>query len=313
MRPSIAFCSCTRSKWPMNRARCCGNAGGCSRQADACSRWCRTGAGCGRASIRPHLGRAAPTRAPRSRTSCATPGSLRSAGAKRSTFPRSHAAGSCARQWRGNGRVRRFQRHLPACTSSRRQSRSIAPFRYDANDGDSYRRSSRRWRPHPADESVAAGGIIITGPAAALLSTLEVLARTTMPAPPAMQREAIRLVIVAIGAVKILRRLLPLRLPAAGDEGRQPIDVVCVVAARLIRTRRILLMRRRERLRVARQIGLRLGGAERRLLSGSPRSLLLIPLLEYVVARPRGLGLGPCKMRIVLPELFLRDRNEPII
>ena len=56
-----------------------------------------------------------------------------------------------------------------------------------------------------------------------------------MPAPPAMQREAIRLVIMAIGTVQILRRLLPLRLPAAGDEGRQPID------AGIIRNHRLRL------------------------------------------------------------------------
>ena len=48
-------------------------------------------------------------------------------GALRAADPR--AAGSCARRWPGSAPARPSRRRLPACTSSRRPSRSIAPFR----------------------------------------------------------------------------------------------------------------------------------------------------------------------------------------
>ena len=78
-----------------------------------------------------------------------------------------------------------------------------------------------------------------------------------MPSPATMQRKAIGLIAVVAIALRGLRRM---RL-SAGDEGRQPIDVA-------VRGRDILLMRAvrlllgllmlRKRLRIARDIGLRL-------------------------------------------------------
>jgi SAM-dependent methyltransferase len=58
-------------------------------------------------------------------------------------------------------------------------------------------------------------------------ATLEVLARTAaMTAAATMQRKAVRLIVVAVLAVGRMALLrLTLRLLAAGDEGRQPIDV----------------------------------------------------------------------------------------
>ena len=144
---STGCCSCTRSKWRTIRARCCAKSGGCWRRAGGCSRWCRTGAACGRAWTRRRSATAGPIRARRSISCCATPGSRRSAGARRSMCRRSRAAGSCARRWPGSAPARRSRRRLPACTSSKRPSRSIAPFRRrrGANASAWCPRSSRCW------------------------------------------------------------------------------------------------------------------------------------------------------------------------
>jgi hypothetical protein len=63
---------------------------------------CPIGAGCGRGWIRRRSGKAGPIRGPRSRSCCATPGSPRPAGARRSMCRRYPAAGFCARRSRGS-------------------------------------------------------------------------------------------------------------------------------------------------------------------------------------------------------------------
>ena len=49
MPRSIACCWCMRWRCRTIRPRCCAKSGGCWRRAGSCSRWCRTGAACGRA------------------------------------------------------------------------------------------------------------------------------------------------------------------------------------------------------------------------------------------------------------------------
>src|SRR2546426_9239445 len=92
-----------------------------------------------------------------------------------------------------------------------------------------------------------------------------------MAAASAVQRETVGLVVVAVLALvgTWMRRVL---LPA-GDEGRQPVDVTIGrrVALRLARLVGLALLVLRERLRVARDIGLRLAGAVRRIGRGAPR------------------------------------------
>ena len=77
-------------------AACCAKPGGCSPPVAGWWRWCRTGAACGRASIRPRSDRAVPIRARKSPSFCATAGLHRSDGARRCTFGRSAGDGSCA-------------------------------------------------------------------------------------------------------------------------------------------------------------------------------------------------------------------------
>src|SRR2546426_8472651 len=97
-----------------------------------------------------------------------------------------------------------------------------------------------------------------------------------MAAASAVQRETVGLVVVAVLALvgTWMRRVL---LPA-GDEGRQPVDVTIGrrVALRLARLVGLALLVLRERLRVARDIGLRLAGAVRRIGGGAhpPRAPL---------------------------------------
>jgi len=128
---------------------------------------------------------------------------------------------------------------------------------------------------------------------------------------------------------------------SAGDEGRQPIDVT-------VRRRDILLMRAvrlllgllmlRKRLRIARDIGLRLARAVRRLAAagglthgglthgglthgGLTHGGLThggLPIVAFVIEGivPRAAGdlvVGAREVRIVLAELLLRRRDHAII
>ena len=86
-----------------------------------------------------------------------------------------------------------------------------------------------------------------------------VMARATVAAAPAVQRKPVGLIVVAVLVMALMRLLALLSLcgllrSAAGNEGRQPIDVAAAfVCNRLGRAWHALLERgRRERLRVRR-------------------------------------------------------------
>ena len=92
-----------------------------------------------------------------------------------------------------------------------------------------------------------------------------------------MQRKTVGLVVVAVRALRLLVSLVLLRLPT-GDERGQPVDVavgrgIAVMGPRLVVLRLVLLMLRK-RLRVARNIGLRLARAEGLLALTAHRRLI---------------------------------------
>ena len=135
-----------------------------------------------------------------------------------------------------------------------------------------------------------------------------------MPAPPTMQRESIGLVVVAV-LVEALAKLTLLRrrclLRATSNERRQPIDITASVVRSLLAWSldvdllRLVILLLRKRLRVARQVWLRLAHAERR-IAPSLR-LITIFLVKCLVTRATGTVIFNAReMRIVLPELLLR-------
>jgi hypothetical protein len=151
-------------------------------------------------------------------------------------------------------------------------------------------------------------------------SALEIAARATVAAPSPVQREAVTLVVVAVLIEPLIAglRLLGRRLLAAGNERWQPIDVAATVrSARLawalhngLMLRLLLLW---ERLRVARQVGLRLARSKRHL--ADDRLLIAVVLVEHLLARTAGrvvLGAGG-EMRIVLAKLLLRRRDQTVV
>src|SRR5262245_34314621 len=106
-----------------------------------------------------------------------------------------------------------------------------------------------------------------------------------------MQRETVALIVVSVRWVPLLARH-GLRLVAAGDEGREPVDVGSGFAllCGLLRTRRIGgLLARRIGLRVTGQERLRLTGAEGR-LSASRIGLLAAHILGVVALIVAHLG-----------------------
>jgi hypothetical protein len=80
-----------------------------------------------------------------------------------------------------------------------------------------------------------------------------------MSPPPAVQRETVGLVVVAI-LVRLLAlvRLILLRLLPAGDEGRQPFDIAFGGGVAVLGTLRLMLLLLRKGLCVARDVRLRL-------------------------------------------------------
>src|SRR5262249_7590654 len=104
-----------------------------------------------------------------------------------------------------------------------------------------------------------------------------------MSAAPTMQGETVGLVVVAVLALVGTR--MRLVLLSAGDEGRQPVDVAFRrrVALRPARLVGLALLMLRERLRVARDIRLRLAGAVRRIGGAAHRRLAVV---VAVVAGP---------------------------
>src|SRR5690348_16016098 len=99
-----------------------------------------------------------------------------------------------------------------------------------------------------------------------------------------MQRETVApLMIVAIRPVRLMPVLL---LPASGDERRQAIDVAALLVARgaLLLAPSMGFALRIE-LRITRQIGLWLAGAERVLLAAAVTERFLFAVLECVLTR----------------------------
>src|SRR5262245_25025213 len=106
-----------------------------------------------------------------------------------------------------------------------------------------------------------------------------------MAAPTAVQREAVGLVIVAVRPR--LLRLRHGRLWPAGDERRQPVDVAFFRGrAALLGLARLigLVLLLRERLRVARDVGLRLACAVGGFAASADRGLLVVAVVVIVVA-----------------------------
>jgi hypothetical protein len=175
----------------------------------------------------------------------------------------------------------------------------------------------------------------------ALLSTRHVWPLATMTPAPTMQREAIATLIVkAVGAVLMalavglavvgLRRRL-----AAGDERGQPVHVAVGVATAVasvaaitpfaaivvaivprsaaVLAAAILLLARREELRVTGQIRLRIASAECRLLGVADRLAggLLIAFIEGIIASIHAAtGFLPITKRLILTHLILSRRNH---
>ena len=79
-----------------------------------------------------------------------------------------------------------------------------------------------------------------------------------MSPAPAVQRETVRLVVMAVRPRLLALMRLLLRLLPTGDEGRQPLDIAFGGRIALLRTLRLVRRLLRKRLCIARDIGLRL-------------------------------------------------------
>src|SRR5262249_22010126 len=102
----------------------------------------------------------------------------------------------------------------------------------------------------------------------------------------------------------------------AGDEGRQPVDVAIGgrVALRLARLVGLALLVLRERWRVARDIGLRLAGAVRRIGGAPPRRPATGRAgVGGALAHGARAILRTLEVGIVLSELLLRRGDHPVI
>src|SRR5262245_25982187 len=138
-----------------------------------------------------------------------------------------------------------------------------------------------------------------------------------MPAAPAVQREPVALVVVTVLPVTLMI-LLPLRGLAAGDEGRQPIDVATVLAASRLELPRglivvvlRLLLVLRKGLALARQIGLRFARTER---SVAHDRLAFVLVVETIITRAAlNVVFGADKVGIVLAELFLCGGDQAVV
>jgi hypothetical protein len=165
--------------------------------------------------------------------------------------------------------------------------------------------SPGRAKRGPGDAALRPGNaagirpLVLAGARSALIRPIvvarrAVIARAAVTPPAAVQRKAVAAAIVAIRAalrLALLRRLLLLRL-AAGDEGRQPVNVLIVGRLRMLRALRKVLLRLRLkvllRLRLMVLLRLllapieRLRLARRKRLAGQMR-LLVVAVVEAVV------------------------------
>jgi len=137
---------------------------------------------------------------------------------------------------------------------------------------------------------------------AVALSTLcRVVARTAMTTAASMQRETVALTFVAVLPVALVRLrgggLRRRRAASAGDEGRQALHIAVIVTAMghgtllmaaaevLLLAGKVRLLARRIELRITWQIGLRIAGAEGRLLAWPRLSgALVVAVVAHVVA-----------------------------
>src|SRR5215510_8737076 len=136
-----------------------------------------------------------------------------------------------------------------------------------------------------------------------------------------MQREAVSLIVVTV----LVETLLARWLLGTGNERRQPVDVAAAVVApimcvRLVRALhhdlllRLMLLLLRERLRIARQVGLWLARSEWHL--ADDLLLIALVLVRDLLARAAPalrLVFGAGKMWIVLAKLLLRRRNQTVV
>jgi hypothetical protein len=148
------------------------------------------------------------------------------------------------------------------------------------------------------------------------------IARAAVPAPPPMQRESIGLVVVAVLTEALAKLALLWRwrlLCATSNKRRQPIDIVASVVRSLLAwaldvdlVLRLLVLLLRKRLRIARQVRLRLAHAERRIAPGL--LLITIFLVKCLITRACGaVVFNAREMRVVLPELLLRRGDETVV
>jgi hypothetical protein len=161
-------------------------------------------------------------------------------------------------------------------------------------------------------------------PAAASTVVRHVAARTAVPATPTpVERIPVRLSVesvLAVSLMALIRRLRLLRL-TAGYESRQAgiatafgarlrhlgLRSAAAVRLRLARIRRLLALL--IGLRFARRIGLRLA-AIRHVAHWMP-GRVVVAAVETVISPLLLVSGVVAEVRIVLPELFLRGRNEP--
>ena len=164
---------------------------------------------------------------------------------------------------------------------------------------------------------------------AVALSTLgHVVARAAVTTAASMQRETVALTFVAVLPVALVRlgsgSLRRRRAASAGDEGRQALHIAVVVAAmgrgilRMATTKALLLtllagkvrlLARRIELRVARQIGLWIAGAEGRLLARPGLSGgVVVAVVAHVVAHVHAAFAAEERRR--LAKLLLRRGDE---
>src|SRR5262249_17237970 len=138
----------------------------------------------------------------------------------------------------------------------------------------------------------------------ATTTTLHVGPRAAMAAASAVQGETVGLVVVAVlglGGAWVGLGLVPAR-----GEGGQPVGgaIRGRVALRLAWLVRLALLVLRERLRVARDIGLRLAGAVRRVGGSAHRRLpIVVAVVEATFAHAGRFVLRTGEVGIVLPEL----------
>jgi hypothetical protein len=156
----------------------------------------------------------------------------------------------------------------------------------------------------------------------ALSAWRQIATRPAVTAPPPMQRETVPLSLEAVLTVALvcLRRCDWRCRRAAGDKGRQALDVAVVVFGRSVlrmtpaKARLLaMLLARLEELRITRQIGLRIPGTEGWLLARTRQTgRVVIALLVHVVTHivPAVHSAFAAEEGSRLPELFLRGGDQ---